>query len=83
MRIGATNEIEADFEELLRLAVTEALWSAEMVPADAVKLPVVEPVPTLTDAGMVRVDGALLESATEVVAPGALESVTTHVVEVF
>jgi hypothetical protein len=82
-RIGAARETDADFEEPFRLEVTDALWSDGIVPADAVKSAVVVPAATLTEAGTVRIDVALLDNATVVAFTGALERVTVHCVVVF
>jgi len=65
-----------------KVAVTVAGWLAVTVPVVAVKLPVVEPAATDTDAGTVR---ALLlsEIVTAVPAVDALESVTVQLVLAF
>ena len=71
---------EAVCDVPLSRAEMVADWSVENTPAVAVKVALVDPAPTDTDAGTVRAE-LLLESAT--VPPLAFESVTVQVLEEF
>ena len=64
----------------LYVAVTVALWELEIVAAVAWKLAVVEPAPTVTDAGTVKPDVLLFDRVTTVPPLGAaMDSVTVQV----
>jgi hypothetical protein len=73
---GATRRIVALCVPPFSVAVIVAVWSLPMVPATAVKVAVVLPTPTATDAGTVNVP-TLLDSATT--APPVFETATVHV----
>jgi len=75
---GALSVIEADCEYPFNDAVIVAVWSVEIVPAVTVKLAVVLPDGTETDAGTASAP-LLLESAA--VPPAELERATVHAAE--
>jgi hypothetical protein len=77
---GATSEIVAAADEVFRAAVTVADWLDPGVPAAAVKVADAALDGTLTEAGTVSRVGALLESATTVMAVADFDRVTVHVV---
>jgi len=78
--MGATRVKEAVWEEPFKVAVTVALWVVGRVPAMAVKVAVVAPTLTLTEAGMLS-SALLFDSATVVPPVGAAWfSVTVQVV---
>jgi hypothetical protein len=63
----------------LYVAVTAAVWLVEIVPAVAVKLAVLEPLETVTDAGTLSVAALLVSVTAAPPAPAAIDSVTTQV----
>ena len=67
---GSTKVTVAICTVSLRAAVTVALWVDSRVPASAVKLPLVAPASTVTDAGIVS-RTLLSDSVTEVLEEGA------------
>jgi hypothetical protein len=67
-------------DEPFSVPVTVAVWSEAKAPVLAVKVAEVALTATLTEAGMVRRVGALLESATTVLAVAGFDNVTVQVV---
>jgi hypothetical protein len=74
---GANSESVVVTDTELRVAVIVAVTSEPMLPADALKVPVVEFAGTVTDRGTVRA-ARLSVSATVVLAEAGLDNVTVH-----
>jgi hypothetical protein len=77
--IGADRAIEADCEVPFTDAVTEAVWSAEMLPAVALNVALKSPAATITFAGTVSRPLLLLSDTCAPPVAGAFVSVTVHV----
>jgi len=77
---GATNESVAVLDELLNAAVTVAVWSERRAPVLAVNVAEVALAGTLTEAGTVKADAALLVSVTPVLLVMVFDRVTVQVV---
>ena len=77
---GATSERVVAAAEPFNVAVIVTGWSETSAPAPAVNVAEIVLAGTLTEGGMVSRDGALLESATAVLAVGAFDRVTVQVV---
>jgi hypothetical protein len=67
-------------DEPFNVAVTVAIWSETRVPVLAVNVTEVALAATLTEAGTVNWDGALLESVTTVLLVADFDKVTVQVV---
>jgi hypothetical protein len=80
---GATSESTVDLEEPFEAAVIVADWSEVKAPALAVKVAETAFATTFTEAGMVKAEDALVESATTVLLPVEFDSVTVQMVLVF
>ncbi|HTP87918.1 MAG TPA: hypothetical protein VMJ34_13280 [Bryobacteraceae bacterium] len=76
--VRAAREMDADCEPPFKVAVTDAVWSAVIFPAVAVKVAVVLPAATVTVAGTVR-SALLLLSETAAATLTALERVAVQV----
>jgi hypothetical protein len=79
--VAALRDREAVCDEVPSVAVTVAVWLEVMVPAVAVKVALLTPAATVTEAGVVS--EALLSEIVSAVPPAgaALEIVTTHVAD--
>src|ERR1039458_2748466 len=77
---GATRESVAVADEPFNVAVTVAVWSESSAPVLAVNVAAVALAATLTEAGTVNWDGALLESVTTVLLVADFDRVTVQVV---
>lgn len=76
---GATSEIVAAADEPFSAAVTVADWLADRIPVAAVKVAEAAPAGTLTEDGTANSVGAVLESATTVLAVVGFDRLTVHV----
>ena len=77
---GATRESVAGADEPFNVAVRVAAWSESRMPVLAVNVAEFALAATLTEAGTVNRDEALLESATTVLLVEDFERVTVQVV---
>ena len=77
---GATRESVAGLDEPFNVAVTVAVWSETSAPVLAVNVTEVALAATLTEAGTVSRDEALLESVTTVMLVADFDTVTVQVV---
>jgi len=77
--VGATSETTAVWDVPLKLAVTLAVWSVVMVPAEAVKLAEVAPETTVTDEGTLKAPTLLDRDTAAPPAPAAFDRLTVQV----
>ena len=77
---GANRESVAGLDEPFNVAVTVAVWSETRTPVLAVNVAEVAWAATLTEAGTVSRDEALLESVTTVLLVADFDRVTVQVV---
>ena len=77
---GATSDNMTGLDEPFNVAVTVAVWSETSVPVPAVNVAEVALAATLTEAGTVSRDEALLESVTTVLLVVDFDRVTVQVV---
>ena len=77
---GANRESVAGLDEPFNVAVTVAVWSETRMPVLAVNVAEVALAATLTEAGTVSRDEALLESVTTVLLAVDFDRVTVQVV---